>query len=172
MGASLWMYFVPYQEDVQAALNALREDVFRRGDYFRLDYDLNAEPPTADQLRGRFGDDAEMHAEAMREEHEWRKGLDPTADIDTLLDWNADAGTHSILDISEVSETPEHSTVYPLPAQQMRDVFGTDQPTRADIQANETSLDGLIVARWTGFYFPVYQDGQPQEWCFFGVSGD
>lgn len=33
MGASFWSYFVPYQADLGAALQALREKVFAEGDY-------------------------------------------------------------------------------------------------------------------------------------------
>ena len=33
MGASGWDYFVPYEADISAALQRLREDVFARGDY-------------------------------------------------------------------------------------------------------------------------------------------
>ena len=33
MGATGWDYFVPYQPDISAALQRLREDVFARGDY-------------------------------------------------------------------------------------------------------------------------------------------
>ena len=33
MGASGWSYFVPYDADISAALQRLREEVFARGDY-------------------------------------------------------------------------------------------------------------------------------------------
>jgi hypothetical protein len=33
MGASGWRYFVPYQPDIQQALQELREDVFKRGEF-------------------------------------------------------------------------------------------------------------------------------------------
>ena len=33
MGATGWSHFVPYEADVSAALQRLREDVFARGDY-------------------------------------------------------------------------------------------------------------------------------------------
>jgi hypothetical protein len=33
MGATGWKYFVPYEADISAALQRLREDVFARGDY-------------------------------------------------------------------------------------------------------------------------------------------
>jgi len=35
MGASGWSYFVPYQPDIQKALQELREVVFQRGGYYR-----------------------------------------------------------------------------------------------------------------------------------------
>ena len=34
MGASGWSYFVPYQPDLQAALDALRAQVLADGDYW------------------------------------------------------------------------------------------------------------------------------------------
>jgi protein tyrosine phosphatase len=40
MGASGWVYFVPFQVDIAKALQQLREEVFRRGDYFKPDYIL------------------------------------------------------------------------------------------------------------------------------------
>ncbi|GGZ32336.1 hypothetical protein GCM10010365_61390 [Streptomyces poonensis] len=33
MGASDWDYYVPYQEDLNAALQQLRREVFEAGDY-------------------------------------------------------------------------------------------------------------------------------------------
>ena len=37
MGATGWMYFTPYQPDIQAALDALRQQVFEKGDYYFLE---------------------------------------------------------------------------------------------------------------------------------------
>ena len=34
MGSQPWMYVVPYQEDLQAALDALKQREFRAGRYF------------------------------------------------------------------------------------------------------------------------------------------
>ena len=33
MGATGWIYFVPYQLDIEKALQALRDEVFRTGKY-------------------------------------------------------------------------------------------------------------------------------------------
>jgi hypothetical protein len=35
MGASAWSYYVPYQEDINQALQDLRQEVFRSGQYYR-----------------------------------------------------------------------------------------------------------------------------------------
>jgi hypothetical protein len=54
MGATSWRYYTPYQPDPAAALRALREDVFARGDYVDLTGSM------ADRLRQtarRFGQD-------------------------------------------------------------------------------------------------------------------
>jgi len=36
MGASNWAYFVPYQVDINKALQDLREDVFNSGNYYLI----------------------------------------------------------------------------------------------------------------------------------------
>ncbi len=38
MGASGWSYFAPYQEDINAALQQFRRQVFESGKYFKMDY--------------------------------------------------------------------------------------------------------------------------------------
>jgi hypothetical protein len=36
MGASGWQYFVPYEEDINNALNKLKQEVFESGKYYSL----------------------------------------------------------------------------------------------------------------------------------------
>jgi hypothetical protein len=52
MGGWPYRYVVPYQDDVQAALDALRTDVFNRGDY----YGAEARPRSIKQAIERSGD--------------------------------------------------------------------------------------------------------------------
>ena len=40
MGATGWSYFVPYEDDIERALQALRDDIFRKGDYYRSEEEL------------------------------------------------------------------------------------------------------------------------------------
>jgi hypothetical protein len=52
MGASSWVYLVPYQVDLQAALDSLRHRVFESGDYISpVTVGLNA--PECVRLYGR-----------------------------------------------------------------------------------------------------------------------
>ena len=56
MGASGWDYRVPYQEDLQAALDALRVRAFGDGDYWRGSSFAEAETPkTIEELLARNG---------------------------------------------------------------------------------------------------------------------
>ncbi|WP_435209964.1 hypothetical protein [Streptomyces sp. bgisy034] len=48
MGASGWDYYVPYQEDLDAALQQLRREVSEAGDYYWVN-----EPVTAGQGRSK-----------------------------------------------------------------------------------------------------------------------
>src|SRR6186997_2728004 len=52
MGGWRYQYVVPYQEDLQAALESLREDVFERGDY----HGSEARPRTIKDALRRSGD--------------------------------------------------------------------------------------------------------------------
>ena len=47
MGATAWIYFVPHEPDVGAALARLRRDVFARGEYFKVD---DRTPASIEQL--------------------------------------------------------------------------------------------------------------------------
>lgn len=52
MGGHAYQYAVPYQENVQAALDRLRDDVFQRGDYYGAD----SRPPTVKDAVRRAGE--------------------------------------------------------------------------------------------------------------------
>jgi hypothetical protein len=50
MGASGWRYLVPYQEDLAAALDALRRQVFADGDYISPAEEGYPEPASVEDL--------------------------------------------------------------------------------------------------------------------------
>ena len=171
MGASGWHYFTPYREDVGAALEALRQDVFRRKDYG--DPALNMKVSPADLAR---------LPPAAREAFEnlmrlqVAGGFDgaPEADsIDELLEQCAEEGTHSILDISGgLSVGPDFGTAFPMPDDVKLDLYGTTRPTRPQVEARIHER-GDDLGRWQCWYVIVHDAaGNPTEIYFEGCSGD
>src|SRR5262245_36722737 len=122
MGAEPWDYFVPYEEDVQAALEKLRHREFEAG-RFHLS-----------ELQPAFIDDAVENA-----------GAD---------------GTRSILDISDVSETPDFCAVCPLAEERLMDLYGTDQPTREMIESNMDFFEE--IERGQGVFIIAIETEGPQ----------
>ncbi len=199
MGATGWQYFVPYQADIAAALQRLREDVFARGEYssgmtvtkeqldaaFKgvgSDWESNleffsaqaADPKLPQATRDKFA----TLANQLKQLHETGKPtqsatLKPLT-IDGLLESRAENGTHSILDIVRVSATPDFGAVSPLPRNQLLEMFGSEKPTRSQLEQKLKSgaLEIFTCERWQGFYIVVYQNETPVEILFAGCSGD
>jgi hypothetical protein len=142
MGAEPWSYYVPFREDTVAAMEALKEQEFAAGRY-RMD-DPDNPPATIE---------------------------------DAVADCDAD-GTGTILDMIGVSNTPHDPSsedpqfcmVAPLTAEQLHELYGTDQPTHAMIQGNQGFYEW--IDRGLGVYIVVYQDGTPSELFFAGYSFD
>jgi hypothetical protein len=138
MGASGWKYFVPYQADIGQALLDLRNEVFRSGQYYKLNPDR--EPVT----------------------------------IEELLEMNGEQGTHSILDIFMVAAHLDYGMAAPLSRDELIRYFGTDRPTRTEVEDNPAALDDIQTrrGRWLGSYIIIHEGGAPSEILFFGHSGD
>ena len=104
MGASEWKYLVPYQPNLNRALQELRQQEFERGVYFRATafYD----PLLADQPE-------EIQAKIL-EEIAWSQSRPQPRTIAEVLEQSGEEGTHSILDIERVSVEPDFGTVSPL----------------------------------------------------------
>ncbi|MGW9031086.1 hypothetical protein ACWGQ5_44960 [Streptomyces sp. NPDC055722] len=107
-----------------------------------------------------------------------------------------EAGTHSILDVYRIVDTPaapgirdwDYNTLRPLGPDRLMHHFGTEQPTLhqyedAMARANEASYprsrrdkDTTLLdeheLRWTGLYVLLYSDGEPTHIGIFGTSGD
>jgi hypothetical protein len=169
MGASDWIYFAPYQEDIEKALQELRQQVFEIGDYYRIEpVDVTPEylasmPPGA--------------TDYMNDWIEHQKSYIPPTTIRELQNWNADLGTHSILDIEHTSAKPEIGTVAPLEPGQLTEFFGTTQPTRMIIESRILEFSNYLSntldrTRYIGTYVIVYKGDRPDEIFFIGYSGD
>lgn len=145
LGASGWECYVPYQEDLGAALDQLRHRVFREGDYYWAaeDEDLS---------------DGQKKPETIEELWE---------DEDVQ-----ESGTHSILDTDRIvgpGEEPSYGTVQPVSVAEARRLTGTALLTRAHVGA----IDPLASQRWFGRCAVLHDvGGKPQEIYFWGFSGD
>ena len=83
----------------------------------------------------------------------------------------ADAdGTASILDIMQVSDTPDFCCAAPFSADELKSYFGTDRPTRAHVESSEDFWEDL--ERGQARYAVLYADGRPSEIYFAGYSFD
>jgi hypothetical protein len=175
MGASDWNYFAPYQKNISKALQELREAVFQRGQYYqRPPYWQNMTfeeflPPDPDLTE-------EDKADYLAEFQKLQTLPEPTS-IETLIQWNAEDGTHSIIDIDEIAPTPSFGTAAPLSNEALERFFGTDKPTREMIESQASDLGVFLQqemgrSRWEGTYIVVYKDSEPDEIYFTGYSGD
>jgi len=111
------------------------------------------------------------------EEFQKLQALPEPISIDTLIQWNGEEGTHSIIDISEIALTPSFGAVAPLSNEELVRFFGTDKPTRAMVESKEADLTRFLQQeldryRGEGTYIIVYQNGEPDEIYFVGYSGD
>ena len=132
MGGEPWFHVAPYQSDIRAALEALRQRVFTEGEY--------------------------------------RGSEEGPATIEEALE-NMDAdGTASILDIDHVADNPEPTGVTVLTAAEAKEYFGTERPTRADVeQADEFWED---IGRGEAVCVVLYNGDRPSELYFAGYSFD
>lgn len=166
MGASDWNYRVPYLGGVEAALAGAQEQVLASGDYL-WPWEGWAE----------YGYDGEIVPRPSS-----LADLTAAKEIDGF--W--EAGTHSILDVDRVIGDGDDTdgddddlvgAVRPLSPAELRQVFGTAQPSRADFDrvyqpGPEGPLEPLLGPRWTGRSVAIYEDGIPVEVYFWGYSGD
>ena len=125
MGAEFWSYFVPYQEDIRAALEALRAQEFRAGRF----HQPSVVPPG---FLGRIFGRQPSKPKPPRTIREAIK----------IGDTNA-TGTRSILDMERISDTPGSGALSPLPRDELRRLFGTEQPTREMVEQSEELIERI-----------------------------
>ena len=96
------------------------------------------------------------------------------ATVEELIEYNEDAGTHSIIDMERVVPEMEDSdgVVWPATDAELEFVLGTRTPTHDLVEQHKNKLIDLVDERWAGRYLVAYKDDQPDELFFFGISGD
>ena len=146
MGGHPWFYVVPYGEDIDACLEALREREFKAGRY-------NPAEPFP-----KFPVDL-AHAPGAKH-----------ASIQAAIE-DADAdGTRSILDIDRIRRKPDYGAAMLLDEDDLMDLFSTAKPTREDLEDDEALFES--IERGQGVCFVVYEGEKPSEICFAGYSYD
>ena len=95
--------------------------------------------------------------------------LESLDDIRALNCTDAD-GTCSVIDMSGVADVQEAGVVAPLPPSELMRLFGTDTPTLAQIEGKIDLYED--IGRGEAICVTAYQDGQPSEIYFGGLSFD
>jgi hypothetical protein len=183
VGASVWSARVPYQEPLEVALRQAREDAYARGDFYRDPQNSEALAMSENEFVARqlaaaqaeidteFGEDSwELDDTDFRDT--WRAARVEVTGPDTLLAAQPHSGTHSVIDMTGVANTPADGMVAPVPTGILYEVFDTRQPTRSAV---EQALDADKIpdfGRDRGAYVVAYEDGVPTYVYFFGHSGD
>jgi hypothetical protein len=161
VGASCWTYFVPYQRDVEKALQDLRAKVFKEGAYYKPDVwarHLHASGSLSQE-------NLDNWLERLKAEPEPKT-------IEELLELRAEEMTHSILDIERVSDDPNDIlTVSGLSRDEYMEVLGTLKPTHEQVESKQSELWDLR-GRGEAVFVLVYKNGKPDEIFFAGVTGD
>lgn len=146
MGASPWVYFVPYQSDVAQAFETLREREFTAGRYY----------PAMEELPVVIDPSVEG------------PGCQHPSIRDAFRSAGA-CGTRSILDMVGTSEEAEICTVSPLEDEILIDLYETEKPTYEQVRDLQ-ALDSLD--RLQGCYVIVYREDKPDQIMFAGYSAD
>ena len=147
MGAHPYYYFVPYEENINQALQRLRTREFEAGRY----------NPAMPFLTFPI----EEGSPAPGPQHDT---------IQEALDEAAEEGTRSILDIALVDTVPNYRVAAPLAEQRLQQLFGTAKPSRAMIESNHQLFDA--IERGQCVYIIAYANDQPSEIFFAGYSFD
>jgi hypothetical protein len=153
MGAQPCWYFVPYEADVDAALQKLRLREFHAGRYYpvtpRQAFPIDLSAPVPGAKHG---------------------------SIEQVMEQSDETGTRSILDIAQVAPAPfdgsgmPFMTAFPLAPPDVERLFGTSKPTRKEVETNQRMWDR--IERGSAVYTVIFEKGEPHEIFFGGYSFD
>jgi hypothetical protein len=100
----------------------------------------------------------------------YRYAEENPSSIDEALEIADADGTASILDIARIADEPDYGCAAPFTPAELQQYFGTEQPSRADVEQADEFWDDL--ERGQARYAVVYNNGQPSELYFAGYSFD
>lgn len=147
MGAYPYWYLIPYEENLNDALDKLRMREFKAGRYNPV-IPFPTYPITDD-------------SESPGPQH---------SDINQPLNESDNDGTRSILDLTSVSDRDDHCVARIPSKEELIRFFGTDKPDIETIQNNSDFFDS--IERGKGLCIVVYENDQPNDLFFVGYSFD
>jgi hypothetical protein len=196
MGASAWLYFTPWTDDADAALQRLRRETFEAGDYYGADdgsggsaldgisqEDRDRIYRTMDPVRKfmgikpwerapwEFGPGEALPGEGWDQPARGGGGRPPPGTVDKAVARAGDEGTHSILDITHTAPFYAARAAAPLPEFALRRHLGTTRPDHEQVEDRFGDV-AEALDRWECVYLTVYREGEPHELAFIGVTGD
>lgn len=148
MGGHIYYHAVPYEQDINNALQSLRKREFEAGRYH----------PVVPFLE--FEMDAFLKP-APGKQH---------ASIQEAVEVSEADGTRSILDIARIGDQPDYGVAAPLPAARLQELYGTEKPSREMVFQNMDFFED--TERGQAAYFIISRDGRPSEIFFAGMSYD
>jgi hypothetical protein len=147
MGAHPYWYFVPYQKDINKALQELRQREFQAGRYNPV---------------MRFPEfPVDLRFPSLGAQHD---------SIDDAIAAAGADGTRSILDIESVDDEPDFGVAGPLDEGTLESFFETTHPTHEAVEENMDFLDD--IERGHCVYIIVFKDNRAEEIFFGGYSYD
>lgn len=168
MGSFPYYYFCKYQEDIEGALQNLRQYEFNAGRYEPAMFDSGLSMSSF-----RFPPDENSVAPGAKH-----------SSIDEAVEAADGEGTGSILDIQRIADKPDVLASSPLSSEFLMRFFGTERPTRELVERvivneeplseeDDDSLDAWDdfadeVGTHAGCHFIVYANEQPSEIFFMG----
>jgi hypothetical protein len=168
MGGEFWEYFVPFQADVEGAMQALQAREFAAGRYHsRRDCEPTLPVPTSiDDLRANYlteeGSRSILDMMTVSDD----PGAGPPEEMSDLVGDLSDAFPDAFGGV-----IPAFCTVVRVSDDELRRIFGTTQPTRGMIEASAPEL-AEPIERGCGIYVIAHRDGRPDEIYFAGYSFD
>jgi hypothetical protein len=154
MGTQVWFYVVPYEKNLQGALDKLREREFLAGRYFPASWELEFSLDECATLLLQPSESVPAHAS-----------------IEEAREAAAEDGTKSILDVDHISEAADWGAASPMDGDIVEFCFGSAAPQR------ETLRDGFpclleSLGRGEARYVLLYEQCRPTAIAFVGLSYD
>lgn len=147
MGARAYWYLIPYEENLNDALEKLRIREFKAGRY----------NPVIPFPKFPITDESESPGPKH-------------SDINQPLNETEYDGTRSILDLVTVSTEDDYCVARILSKNELLKYFGTEKPDIDTIQNNTKYFDD--IERGKGLCIVVYENENPKNLFFIGYSFD